>query len=63
MLLDRFVSADTKGMTGCDVLAHPPDEDSICDEMEFELLEDEPINTYLLHPSDSTRSVVDMSFC
>ena len=38
---------------GCDVLANPPDEDSDCEQMEFELLEEEPFDTYLIQPTES----------
>jgi len=50
-----MIFSDSHNLNGCDVLANPPDEDPVCDEMEFELLEEEPVDSYLLHPSETSR--------
>lgn len=42
-------------MIGCDILANPPEDDTLCDEMEFELLDEEPQDTYLVRASDTSK--------
>ena len=39
----------------CDVLSNPPDEDSLCDDMEFELFGEEPLDSFLVQPSDTAK--------
>ena len=37
------------------MLSNPPDEDSLCDDMEFELFGEEPLDSFLVQPSDTAE--------